>query len=120
MTAGPFYLHEVVCPLHLGHEVLHSLLSDHRVIGRRGSDVHSNGWFRSQQCWRLVLEGIHHLWNTQKHVTDTQREYVNATSSEISRVTFGIVVMVKRIRPEPPLSIPPLALCLYWCMLFLE
>lgn len=64
------YLHEVVRPLHLGHEVLHRLLPDHWVIGRGGRGmVHSNIWICSQLDRGLVLEGIHHLFNTQTHVT---------------------------------------------------
>lgn len=31
--------------------------------------VHSNGWFCCQLGRGLVLEGIHHLFNTQIHVT---------------------------------------------------
>ena len=74
MSVGPFYLHEVVRPLHLGHEVLHSLLSHNWVTGWSGSDVvHSNGWFCSQLSRGLVLEGIHHLFNTQAHVTGTSK-----------------------------------------------
>lgn len=89
-----FYLHEVVCPLHLGHEVLHGLLSDHWVTGRSGSDVvHSNGWFCSQQGWGLVLEGVHHLSKTQTHVTGTQKVHVNTTCLEICIVALRTVVM---------------------------
>lgn len=89
-----FYLHEVVCPLHLGHEVLHGLLSDHWVIGRSGSDVvHSNGWFCSQQGLGLVLEGVHHLSKTQTHVTGTQKVHVNTTCLEICIVPLRTVVM---------------------------
>jgi len=70
VNVEPSHLHEVVRPLHLGHEVLHYLFSDHRVGGRTGSDlVHSNGWLWSH-LWRgLVLEGIHHLFN--RHGTET-------------------------------------------------
>lgn len=61
------YLHEVVGPLHLGHEVLYNLFPDHRVTGSRRSDVvHSNGRLWRPQRWRLMLESIHHLLKTHK------------------------------------------------------
>ncbi len=70
--AETFYLHEVVRPLHLGHEVLYCLFSDHWVTGRRRSDmVHRDSWFCSQLGRGLVLEGIHHLFKRQTHVTGT-------------------------------------------------
>lgn len=60
---GPSNLHEVVCPLHLGHEVLHCLLSNHRISIRSGRNlVHSNGLFWSQLNRGLMLEWIHHLF----------------------------------------------------------
>lgn len=63
-----FYLYEVVRPLHLGHEVMHNLLPDHWVSSSwGGAMVHGNGWLCSQLGRGLVLEGIHHLFNTQKH-----------------------------------------------------
>lgn len=75
------HLHEVVRPLHLGHEVLHCLLPNHWVRGRRGGDlVHSNVWLWSQLERRLVLEGIHHL-STQKHVKG-RLEYTEIQGAE--------------------------------------
>lgn len=77
VSAGPLYLHEVVRPLHLGHEVLHYLLSDHWVTGWIWRAVlHSNSWFCSQLGRGLVLEGIHHLFKTQTQATITL-EYIN-------------------------------------------
>lgn len=110
MFAGLSYLHEVVCSLHLGHEVLHCLLSDHRVGGRRWSDVvHSNGWFWSQLGRGLVLQGVHHL-----------QEAAGVLEHEAHTVTQRSVVVLQCWIPEPPLPTPPLGLSLCCCMQFLE
>lgn len=108
----PVYLHEVVRALHLGHEVLHGLLSHHRVAGRwRGHMVPGDGCVGGQQGRGRVLQGGHHLLDPETHrVTD--------------RSTGGIVEWSSRewcSTPAPPPTTPPRGLFPCCCtMLFLE
>lgn len=53
------HLHEVIGPLHLGHEVLYNLLPDHGVR-RVGDWAHSVG-LGGHLGKSLVLEDVYHL-----------------------------------------------------------